>query len=105
MFHHPDFSNVNRVQIKVSPNPPHPDQQLHNDRVSLGSGHVQRGPVHFGAGVSADAGSEQDVGGGVMSVLSSQVEGGRPQLQDTQTGIIFTAETVRIHPEPESPPQ
>lgn len=52
--------------------------------MSLSSSHVQRGPVHFGAGVSADACSQQDVRCGVMTVLSGQVEGGRPQLFETQ---------------------
>lgn len=59
---------------------PYPDQQLHNDCVSLGSRHVQRGPVNFSAGVPADAGSEQDVCGGIVAMLSCQMEGRRAQL-------------------------
>lgn len=59
---------------------------------------MQRGPVHLGAGVSADAGSQQDVCSGVMTMLSGQVEGGRPQLQDTQvTQTDMTLYSPRIH--------
>lgn len=65
----------------------YPNQQLHDDSVSLCSGHVQRRPVHFGASVPADPGSQQDVSGGVMTVLGREVEGRRAQLQTgEQTG-------------------
>lgn len=62
--------------------------------MSLGGGHVQRGSVHFGAGVSADAGSQQDVGRRVMTVLSGQVERRRAQLQDAQTDTTSLSLTL-----------
>lgn len=79
----------NQSTVNINWSGSHPDQQLHDDCVSLGGGHVQRRPVNFGAGVSADAGPQQHVGGGVMTVLSGQVEGGRPQLQDTHRYIFI----------------
>lgn len=64
----------------------YPNQQLHDDGVSLGSSHVQRRPVHFGTSVSAHPSSQQDVSGGVMAVLGCEVEGRGAQLQtDEQT--------------------
>lgn len=48
--------------------------------VSISRSHVQGGSVHFGPRVSADAGAEQHLGRGVVAVLCSQVERGRPEL-------------------------
>lgn len=62
----------------------HLQQQLHDARVTLRRGHVQRRPVHFGAGVSAHSGAQQHLCGGVMAELSRQVQRRRAQLPDTQ---------------------
>lgn len=65
----------------------YPNQQFHDDGVSLCSSHVQWRPVHFGASVSANPSSQQDISSGVMTMLGREVEGGRSQLQtDEHTG-------------------
>lgn len=48
----------------------YPDKQLYNNIMSLSGCHVQRCPVHLGASISADTGSEKDVSGGVVAMLS-----------------------------------
>lgn len=66
--------------------------------MALGGRHVQRRAVHLGAGVSAHAGPQQDVGGGVMAVLGSQVERRRPKLQgNSVTRKPSTTTTTTIH--------
>lgn len=72
--------------------------------MSLSGSHVQWSPVHFGAGVSTDTGSQQDISGGVMTVLSSQVEGGRPQLQDRQAETKAERQTDTVFKVPVQQP-
>lgn len=53
--------------------------------MTLGGGHVQRCPVYLGAGVLADAGSQQDLGGGAVPELRRQVKRRRSELQQIKT--------------------
>lgn len=76
----------------------YPDQQLHDDRVSLCGSHVQRRPVHLGASVSANPGSQQDVSCGVMAVLGCEVEGGRAQLQTGDRLGSINNLNLKLHP-------
>lgn len=74
----------------------YPNQQLHNDGVSLSSSHVQRGPIYFGAGISTDTCSQQYIRSGVMTMLSRQVEWGRSQLQDREAETQRQADKLQI---------
>lgn len=59
---------------------------------------MKRGLVHLGSGVPADARAQQHLGGGVMTVLGSEMERRRAQLEEKEEreGTRYVKEQLEV---------